>query len=451
MGISMQVTENKAEGLKHEFTIVVGADAIAEKTNARLEEIKQSAHLKGFRPGKAPVSLLKKLYGESVRGEVLQATINEATHTALEERELRPAMEPKIEVKTFEEDKDLEYTLEVEVLPEIEMMDFATLKLERPVAEVADTEVDEAVQRLAEQQRSFADKPDDDAAEEGDVVVIDFLGKIDDEPFEGGAAEKFRLELGKGMFIPGFEEQLIGTKKGDEKDVNVTFPEEYGAEALAGKDAVFEVKVHQVQAPEEVVVNDELAEKLGMESLEKLREAFKERIAQDYASMSRARLKRNLLDALDAPHNFEVPPSMLEAEEAQIWAQFEREMEQAGEKLEDQDKSEEELREEYRQIANRRVRLGLLLAEIGRVNNIAVSEEEMRNAMMQQAAQFPGQEKMLFEYYQQNPQALASLRAPIFEDKTVDFVLEMAEVTDVPVSKDELLRDPDADDADDKS
>ncbi len=442
----MQITETSAEGLKHAFTIVVDAGTLAARTDERLEQLKQTVQIKGFRRGKVPVSLLKKLYGDGVRGEVMQAAVQDSTESALKQHDLKPAMQPKIDVVKFENDSDLEFTLEVEVLPAIEPMDFTTLKLERPVCEVTPDEADEAVQRLAEQQRAFTDKADDAGAEDGDVVVIDYDGKIDDVPFEGGKSENVSVQIGQKMFIPGFEEQLVGAKKGDEKQINVTFPEEYGATHLAGKNAVFDVKVHQIRAPEAITIDDAFAEKLGMENLEKLREAMLERITTDYKNVSRSRLKRALLDTLDKAHAFEVPPGMLAGEEDQIWQQFQQELERRGQTMADQDKSEEELRTEYRVIADRRVRLGLLLAEIGQRNNITVSEDAMRDALFRQASQFPGQEKLLFEYYQKNPQALASLRAPLYEDKVVDFILELAQVTDAPVSREELFKEPDDED-----
>ncbi|MFZ5834570.1 MAG: trigger factor [Pseudomonadota bacterium] len=438
----MQITQTSADGLKHAFTIVVEAQTLAERTDARLMQLKQSVQIKGFRRGKVPVSLLKQLYGQGIRGEIMQAAVEEATQSALRQHDLKPAMQPKIDLVKFEDNSDLEYKLEVEVLPVIEPMDFSTLKLERPVTELKADEADEAIQRLAEQQRAFADKPDDAGAEEGDVVVIDYDGKIDGVQFEGGKSENVSVQIGQKMFIPGFEEQLTGAKKGEERQLKVTFPEDYGAKHLAGKDAVFDVKVHQVRAPEPVVIDDAFAAKLGLESLEKLREAMQERIGTDYKSISRSRLKRNLLDALDKAHIFEVPPGMLAAEEEQIWQQFNQELQRRGQTLADQDKSEEDLRAEYRVIADRRVRLGLLLAEIGQRNNITVGEDAMREALFRQASQFPGQEKMLFEYYQKNPQALAALRAPLYEDKVVDFILELAQITDVPVSREELFKDP---------
>ncbi len=439
----MQITQTSNEGLKRAFTIIVEAKTLAERTDARLLHLKQTVQIKGFRRGKVPVSLLKQLYGDGLRGEVVQAAVEEATQSALQQHDLKPAMQPKIDLVKFEDNADLEYTLEVEVLPAIEPMDFSTLKLDRPMTELGSNEADEAIQRLAEQQRAFADKADDAGAEDGDVVVIDYDGKIDGVQFEGGKSENVSVQIGQKMFIPGFEEQLVGAKKGDERQLKVTFPEEYGAKHLAGKDAVFDVKVHQVRAPEAVTIDDAFAEKLGLESLEKLREAMQERITTDYKSISRSRLKRALLDALDKAHAFEVPPGMLSAEEDQIWQQFQQELQRRGQTLADQDKSEEELRKEYRVIADRRVRLGLLLAEIGQRNNLTVPEEAMRDALFRQASQFPGQEKLLFEYYQKNPQALASLRAPLYEDRVVDFVLELAQVTDKPVSREELFKEPD--------
>ncbi|MEQ1890004.1 MAG: trigger factor [Alphaproteobacteria bacterium] len=441
----MQITQTSAEGLKHAFTIVVEAKTLAERTDARLLQLKETVQIKGFRRGKVPVSLLKQLYGEGLRGEVMQAAVEEATQSALKEHDLKPAMQPKIELVKFEDNSDLEYTLEVEVLPVIEPMDFTTLKLDRPVTEVKPDEASEAIQKLAEQQRAYNDKDDDAAAEAGDVAVIDYDGRIGDVPFDGGKSENVSVQIGQKMFIPGFEEQLIGARKGDAKQIRVTFPAEYGATHLAGKEAVFEVKVHQIRAPEAVVIDDGFAEKLGMENLEKLREAMQERIATDYKSISKSRLKRHLLDALDKAHVFEVPPGLLAAEEQQIWQQFNQELQRRGQTLETQEKSEEELRVEYRVIADRRVRLGLLLAEIGQRNTITVSEDAMREALFRQASQFPGQEKMLFEYYQKNPQALAALRAPLYEDKVVDFILELAQITDIPVSREELFKEPEDD------
>lgn len=437
----MQITEISSEGLKRAYSITVDAKTISAATDKRLATIRQTANMKGFRRGKVPVSLLKKLYGSEIRGEILQQTLQETTQSALTERKLRPALQPKVDVVNFEENSDLEYKLEVEVLPDITPMDFKTLKLSRQVAEIAPASIDKALQQLADGQRAFADK--DGAAADGDVVVIDFEGKIDGELFEGGKSENVSIQIGQKRFIPGFEEQLIGAKKDDNTQIKVTFPEDYSSKQLAGKAAVFDVTVHNVRAPEAVEINDDFASKLGMENLEKLRTAISERIERDYKAVSRAHLKRALLDELDKAHAFEVPPGMLTAEEEQIWQQLERDLQSRGKTIADEDKPEEELRAEYRKIADRRVRLGLLVAEVGRINDINVSEDELRNAIMRQASQFPGQEKLLFDYYQKNPQALMGLRAPIFEDKVVDFIVELAQLTDVTVSEEELLKEPD--------
>ncbi len=441
----MQVTEISSEGLKRAFNISVDAKTISDRTDAQLQKIKQTVQMKGFRRGKVPVSLIKKLYGAGVRGEVLQQTLQETTQNALSQHNLRPATQPKVDVVSFEESAGLEYKLEVELLPDIKPMDFGALKLQRPVAEITPEAVDKAVQQLADGQRNFADKKPGAEAAEGDVVGIDYEGKIEGEPFEGGKSENVSIQIGQNRFIQGFEEQLVGVKAGAKKQLNITFPADYGAKPLAGKAAVFDVTVHTVRAPEAVVIDDEFAAKLGMENLEKLREAIRERIARDYKAISRSRLKRSLLDALDKTHDFAVPPGMLAAEEAQIWQQFEQDLQQRGEKLEDQGKSEAEFRAEYRALADRRIRLGLLVAEVGRVNNISVAEDELRSAIMRQASQFPGQEKLLFDYYQKNPQALMGLRAPLFEDKVVDFIIELAQVSDVTVSEEELLKEPDED------
>lgn len=443
----MQVTEISAEGLKRAYNIIVDARTISERTDAQLQQMKRTVQLKGFRRGKVPVSLLKKLYGEGVRGEVLQKTLEETTQNTLSERSLRPALQPKVDIVKFEENADLEYKLEVELLPDIVPMDFSLLRLERLVAEVTPEAEAEALQRLADGQRTFADKQEGAAASEGDVAVIDYEGRIDGEPFEGGKSENVSIQIGQKRFIPGFEEQLSGVSKGESKQIHITFPEDYGAKHLAGKPAVFDITVHAIRAPGAVEIDDAFAEKLGMENLGKLREAIRERISGEHKSVSRARLKRALLDALDKAHAFEIPPGMLQAEEAQIWQQFERELQMRGETMADQSKTEEEMRAEYRGIADRRVRLGLLVAEIGTRNQITVTEDEMRSAIFRQASQFPGQEKLLFDYYQKNPQALMSLRAPIFEDKVVDFIIELAQVSDITVSREELLKEPDEEEA----
>ena len=427
------------------MSVVVDAKDLDNKLTSKLTELAQQIRMPGFRPGKVPVPLLRKTYGQRVMGEVLEETVNESTSKVLEDKELRPAMQPKIEITKFEDGSDLEYTIAVELMPTIEPIDFSGIKLERMVAEVADSAVDERLTALADQMKSFSDAAEDQAAAEGDAVVIDFKGSIDGEAFEGGAANDFQLELGSGSFIPGFEDQLVGLKAGESKTVEVTFPEDYGSTDLAGKAAEFAVDVKQVKVPLPVPVDDSLAEKLGLENLDALRGSLRDQMGQDYAGLSRARLKRTLLDALDEAQQFEVPPGMVDAEFEAIWGQVTKDLEDQGKTVEDLDKPEEEAKGEYRKIAERRVRLGLLLSEVGRQNNIEVSQDEMTRAIAEQARRFQGQEQQVFEYFQNSAEAQAQLRAPLLEDKVVDFILEMADVTDRTVELDELMRDPDDD------
>lgn len=441
----MQVTETHAEGLKRAYEIVVGADAIEEKLTAKLKELSTQVRLPGFRPGKAPVSLLRKQYGQRLLGEVLEETVNESAAKALEEKEIRPALQPKIEITKFDEGQDLEYKVDVELFPEIEPGDFTEISVEKLTVAIADETVDERLNQMAQQMREFDDAADDHAAAEGDTVVIDFKGSIDGEAFDGGAAEDFSLELGSGRFIPGFEDQLVGVKKGEERTVAVDFPADYGAEDLAGKAAEFAVTVKGVKVPKDLEIDDALAEKLGLENLEALRGALRDQVAQEYGQLERARLKRNLLDTLAERYSFEVPEGMVDMEFEQIWSQMTQDLERQEKTLEDLEKPEEEARAEYRGIAERRVRLGLFLSEIGRLNNIEISQDEVNRAIAEQARQFPGQEKAVFEYFQSNPEAQQGLRAPILEDKVVDFILEMADVREREVSLDELMRDPDED------
>ncbi|MCC3306143.1 trigger factor [Sneathiella sp. HT1-7] len=443
----MQITQTNSDGLKRDFTVVVEAAEIDTRVTERLTTVGAEVKLPGFRPGKVPMSILRQRFGKSVMGEVLEQTVNEMSQKALDDNELRPAQQPKIEITKFDEGTDLEFTLEVEIMPDFKPMDFSKLKLEKPVADVEDEKVDEALKEIAGQQKNFVAVSKNRKSKEGDALLIDFLGKVDGEAFEGGAAERHQLELGSNSFIPGFEEQLIGAKGGDDLDVKVTFPENYGAEHLAGKDAVFEVKVHEVQEAADVEINDEFAKKLGLDDLNALKEAVRGQISQQYSQMSRQLLKRSMLDAMAEAHDFDVPPGMMQGEFDSIWQQFEQELEQSGQKLEDQDKSEEELRAEYNDIAERRVRLGLLLAEVGRINNIEVSQEEVNQAMVAQARNYPGQEQMIFEMFQKRPEMQAQLRAPIFEDKVIDFISELATITEKKVSVDDLMKDPDEEEA----
>lgn len=448
----MEVTELSSEGLSREFKVLIPASDLDTKLTEKLEGMKDQIHLKGFRPGKVPVSFLKKTYGKSLMGEIVQAAVDESSRQALDERELRPARQPKVDFEGEIEDvisgkADLAFTMSVEVMPEFELADMSKLEVERPMAEVADEDVNDALQRLAEQNLSYAPKEAGAEAAAGDQLTIDFKGDIGGEPFEGGSAEGQQLVLGSGRFIPGFEEQLMGARAGEERDVNITFPEDYGAKDLAGKDAHFAVSVREVAAPDEIKLDDELAARLGFENLTQLKDAVTGRLKEDFAAQSRAHLKRAILDALDEAHNFELPPGMVEAEFQQIWNQVEHEKEHHGLSPEDEGKTDEELKAEYRKIAERRVRLGLVLAEVGRKNNITVSQDELSKAVAARARMFPGQERQLYDFYAQNPAALAELRAPLLEDKAVDFVSELAQVKDKKVDRETLFKDPDTEEA----
>ncbi|MFK8251451.1 trigger factor [Ancylobacter terrae] len=443
----MQVTETLAEGLKHEFRVVLPAAELDAKANTRLAELKDRVRINGFRPGKVPLAHLKRLYGKSVLAEVIDQAVNEANGKIVEERGFKLAMQPKVELpqdedavkEVIEGKADLSYTVGIEVLPAITLGDFKSIELERPVLDVTDAEVDEAVGRIAEANRPFADK--EGAAANGDRVTVSFVGTLEGEKFDGGSAEDVPVVLGSNSFIPGFEDQLVGIAAGDARTVNVTFPENYQAKNLAGKAASFEVTASKVEGAGEVPAGDEFAKTLGLESFDQLKEQVKSRIAQEHTAASRAKVKRRLLDALDALHQFEVPPTLAAQEFEGIWNSVQGEMTQQNRTFADEGTTEEAAREDYRKIAERRVRLGLVLAEIGEANNIQVAEDEVTRAVVDRARQFPGQEQQVWDYYRQNPQALASLRAPIFEEKVVDYLLELAKVTEKPVTREELYAD----------
>ena len=442
----MEVIEKSAEGLDRKFAIKVSAAELDEKLVAKLKEIKGQVHLKGFRKGKAPVSFLKKMYGKGVMGEIVQEIVTESSQQAFSERDLQPAAAPHPHFHSDMDDviagkSDLEYDVHAEILPSFEPADVATLKLVRPVCDVPEADVDESLQRLADQQTSYAARDDGAKAVDKDMLSIDFVGRIDGEEFEGGKGEGAPIVLGAGGFIPGFEEQLTGAKVGDDVTVNVTFPEDYHAAELAGKKAVFDVTVKEVKMPEAVALDDELAKKVGLESLDELKGKLRERLQDEFKTQSRAHVKRSLLDKLDAAHDFELPNGMVDSEFEQIWNQVQ------GSELDDEDKekSEDELKADYRKIAERRVRLGLVLAEIGKSADVQVPNEDLQREMINMARSYPGQEKEVLEFYQNNPAALQQLRAPIFEEKVVDYILERAEVTEKTVSKDDLMADPDGD------
>jgi trigger factor len=440
----MEVTQTLSEGLKREFKVVVPAAEVEKKMSGRLDELSRQVRIPGFRPGKVPVSLLRKRYGDSVRGEVLSQAIDESWQEALTKESLRPASQPKIEIVEFKEGADLEYKMAVELIPEIPQPTFGDIQLDKLTADVADDEVDKAIQRLADARKSFEAAPSDHAAASGDRVKIDFVGKVDDKEFPGGSGKDMPVEIGAGMFIPGFAEQLEGLKAGDKKELKVKFPETYPVPDLAGKDAVFDVEAKAVESPVRAAIDEEFAKSLGAESLDQLKEQVKAAIARDYAQVTRTRLKRSLLDALSDKANFELPPSMVDQEFEAIWARVKEAMDQNQLDPEDQGKSEGDLREQYRKIAERRVRLGLLLSEVGRANNIKVTQEDLNRAMAEEARRYPGQERRVLEFYRENQQAMQNLQAPIFEDKVVDFVLEMAKISEKKVSVEELLKDPDA-------
>ena len=441
----MQVTEINAEGLKREFKVVVPAAQLETRIQDKLAEIARTASLPGFRPGKVPVALLRKKYGPAILGEILEAAVNDGSAQAITTGGLRPAMQPKVEITKYAEGEDLEFAVVVEVMPEITPMDFATVSLEREKAQVPDAEVDEALARIAE--RNESTETVERASQTGDVVVIDFVGKQDGVAFAGGTGEGYSLKLGSGTFIPGFEDQLVGKKAGDEAVVEVTFPEGYGAENLAGKPATFDVKVTEVRAAKPGEINDELAKSVGLETLDALKTAIKDEIARDLDSVSRMRLKRALLDVLAANHDFAVPPTMFEQEFEHIWKQVTEDREAGRLDAADAAKSEDELKAEYTALAERRVRLGLLLAEVGRVNNITVTQDDINRGIMTEARRYPGQEHLVLQYYQKNQEALESLRAPLYEEKVVDFILELAKITDKDVSVADLRKDPEAGDA----
>jgi trigger factor len=445
----MQVTETTNEGLKREFRVTLPATDLDARLTERLTEMKDRVRINGFRPGKVPVDHLKKVYGRAVMAETIEQMVRETNTKILTDRGLKLAMEPKI---TLPEDQgevenvisgktDLSYTVAVEVVPQIVLADFKAIKLEKIAADVADLEVDEGVRRIAEQNRAYTARPEGATAESGDRVVISFKGTVNGEAFEGGSGDDVPVKIGANVFLPGFEDQLLGIAAGESRTVNVTFPADYGAEKLAGQAASFEVVAKAVEQPNELTIDDAFATSLGIDTLDKLRQAVKERIAQEYAGASRQKLKRELLDKLDALHKFEAPPSLVEQEFTNVWNTVLADLKSQNRTFEQEGTTEEKAREEYRAIADRRVRLGLVLAEIGDKNNIKVNDDEVARAVMERARQYPGREREVWDYYQKNYNALASVRAPIFEEKVVDFIVELADVVERKVTKDELFKE----------
>ncbi|KIZ39343.1 MULTISPECIES: trigger factor [Rhodopseudomonas] len=449
----MQVKETVADGLKREFQISVPAADIEAKVDAQLVDMKDKVKLNGFRPGKVPVGHLKRLYGRSVAAETIDKLIRETNDSIFTERGFRLATEPKITMPTEQKEvedllagkSDLNYTVAIEVVPAIELADFKSFSVEKPIVEVSDADVDEAIKRIAEQNRAFAAKGEGAKAETGDRVTVSFTGTIDGTPFDGGTGEGIQVLIGSGTFIPGFEEQLIGMAEGETRTLKVSFPKNYASEKLAGQPAEFATTATLVEAPQPVTIDDEFAKTLGLESLDKLKEAARERLTAEFAGATRQRVKRLLLDRLDEAHKFEAPPSLVAQEFELMWNSVKAEMESNGKSFADEDTTEDAAKEEYRSIADRRVRLGLVLSEIGEKNKITVTDDEVSRAVIERARQMPGREKEVWDYYRSNNEALAQLRAPIYEDKVVDFILELANVTEKKVTRDELYKDDDAD------
>jgi trigger factor len=447
--MSLQIVEKSGEGLNRVYEVRVPATELTEKLEAKIAEITPRLNLKGFRPGKVPPAHIRRIYGKSLMSEVVEQTVSESTQQALDDNKLRPAGQPEMKLESDIEQvlagkADLAYELAVEVIPEFEPIDVSTLKLKRPVYEPADAEVDEALADLAKQNRTYETRTGKTVkAKDGDMVVADFIGRIGGEAFDGGAATDAQIILGSGQFIPGFEEQLVGAKPGGKTTVKVTFPADYGVANLAGQEAEFEVDVKDIRGPVDSPADDEFAKKLGMTDLNALKDAVRGQLKSRYEAMSRFKLKRALLDQLDEKHDFPLPPRMVDAEFEGIWAQVQAENARQGPSDEDKDKPEEQLKSEYRKIAERRVRLGLVLAEIGRKANVELTDNEVLQAAREEAMRYQGQEQQVFDAIRQNPQMMAQLRAPLYEDKVVDKVFEQAKVTDQKVSKDKLLEEDD--------
>jgi trigger factor len=447
--MSMQIVEKSVEGLSRVYGVTVPAALLAEKVEARIAEITPTLNIKGFRPGKVPAGHVRRMFGKSLMSEIVEQTINETTQKVLTDNNLRPAGEPDLRPEGDIQDvvegrTDLAYEIALEVIPEFVPADFSEISLKRPIYEPTEEEVGEALAELAESSKTFEPRKGKTVkSKDGDQLLIDFVGRVDGEAFEGGGAEDATLTLGSGQFIPGFEEQLVGTKPGDEVLVKVTFPAEYQAAQLAGKDAEFTVQVKEVRAPKASKADDALAERLGIENLEKLKELLRSNLQSQFAGATRFKLKRALLDILDERHDFLLPPRMVEAEFSQIWDQVQQDKTAGGLPPEDSDKSDAQLEVEYRKIAERRVRLGLVLAEVGRINNVQVTEQELAEAMRAEAMRYGPQAQQIFDFLRQNPSAQSQIRAPIFEEKVVDLIVSRAKVEDEKVSKEDLLREDD--------
>jgi len=444
----MQVTETLNEGLKRKLSVTIPAADLNTRLGAKLEELKGQANIKGFRPGKVPLSHIKKMYGRSAMSEVMTDAINATVSDTLDERKERAAAQPKVDLPddqavindVLDGKADLAFEVEYEVLPPVTLMNLEGIKLNQPVIEITDEEVTAEVNRVFAQNRGYTDKGDEGVVENGDRLGLSFVGKIKGEPFDGGSSDHAHLTVGAGEFIPGFEEQLIGMKKGETREIEVTFPKDYQSEELAGKKAQFEVTILHVDGPNEGELDDDFAKRLGVENVDAMRAAVKTQMEAALASMSRQHVKRQVLDALDEGHKFDVPAQLVDAEFATIWQRVEHEVQSHGRSFEDEGTTEEAAREQYKKIAERRVRLGLVVAEIGNQNEVNVTEEEHQQALIAEVRRFPGQEQQVYDYYRKNPQALAGLRAPVFENKVVDFVIGKGEITETKMTRAELAK-----------
>ncbi|MFC3705881.1 trigger factor [Devosia honganensis] len=444
----MQVTETLNEGLKRKLSVTIPAADLNSRLDAKLEELKGQANIKGFRPGKVPVSHLKKVYGRSAMSEVMTEAINATVSDTLDEREERAAAQPKVDLPedqavindVLDGKADLAFEVEYEILPPVTLMDIKGVKLDKPVIEVSDEEVETEVKRVFAQNRGYTDKGDEGVVEDGDRLGLSFVGKIDGKEFEGGAADHAHLTVGSGEFIPGFEEQLVGMKKGETREIEVTFPEDYQNAELAGKKATFDVSILHVDGPNDGELDDEFAKRLGLEDVAALRSTVREQMESALASMGRQHMKRQVLDALDDGHKFDVPAQLVDAEFNTIWQRVVHEIEHHGRSFEDEGTTEEDAKAQYKRIAERRVRLGLVVAEIGNQNEVQVTDEEHQQALIAEVRRFPGQEQQVYDYYRKNPQALASLRAPIFENKVVDHIIELGEIAEKKMTREELAK-----------
>lgn len=447
----MQVTQTSSQGLKQEFKVVLPAADLAAKLGAQLAEVQAKAQIKGFRPGKAPIGHLKKVYGKSIMSDVLQEAVNEANRKIVEDHQLRIAVEPKLDFPGGQEEVeralaaegDFSFVVTFETLPKFEIGSFDDIAIDRPVAEVSEDDIEKALKSLADRVQEFEPRDEGAKAEKGDKVTLDFTGKLDGVPFEGGTGGDIDLVLGSGMFIPGFEEQLEGAAAGDQRLVKVKFPEDYSAKHLAGKDVEFDVTVKAVAAPKPLEIGEELATKYGFENFEAMRNAVKGNLEADFHKASRDKLKRALLDALDSRYSFELPETLVEQEFNNIWGQHEAESRRTGEPLAEEGKTEDETKAEFRKIAERRVRLGLVLAEIGQGAGVKVEDKDLTEALVERARMFPGREKQVWDFYRNNEQALAQLRAPIYEERVVDHISKLIKITDKTVTREELFKEED--------